>query len=504
MFRTRLPKLVALLALVTAFCWSTGAHGQSARKLLKKGNKLFATGDYKGAFQAFEAGNKKRPSPSFLRSMAFCKMKLYEHKSAQSLLEKYLRKYKRAKDRKKLTDTLKKLEDVAQTVVDLTSTPSGADIYIDAEAAGKVGQTPKKVTIEPGTHTLILRKQGFAPTTKTFTIKSRQSLTMAVVMEVPFKLDSQPSGAEVYVDKPEGKPLGKTPLTDATIAPGARTIYVKAKGYKTFVKKLDVKGAVALSAKLSLGLRIDSLPAGAVVSIDGSKIEGVTPLEAAVTPGTHKVSISLPGFKDFEKTITVSPGADASFQAKMRGGLLSMRTGPTGAKVKVGGVELGKTPLDKVPVPLGTKTVQLEHPSRRPWKKSLAFDDTTMIDAEVKLGSPSWPFWVMAGTAAAAGIAGGALGIVSLGKKNDYVELSDGQCQKGSDDPVTCPYATHDASTGLLISAGVVAAASLAYYLIWMRPSEKIARRQRAVAKRSAPSPAPRKVAAQPQLQPAL
>ncbi len=507
---TSRPKLLWLLALLTAVFSADVAHAQSARQLLTKGNKLFAAGNYEGAFAAFEAGNNKRPSPSFLRSMAFCKMKLYEHKAAKALFEQYLKTYKRAKDRKKLKRTLEKLEEVVATVVHISSTPSGADIYIDAEAAGKVGQTPKQVTIAPGAHTLFLRKAGFALTTKTFTIKSRQDVKLTVPMEVPLTIESKPSGAEVYVDKADGQPLGKTPLNDATIALGARTLFIKAKGFKTLVKKLDVKRAVSLTGadKLELGvaMRIESVPRGATVSIDGSKLEKVTPFDTAVTPGAHTITLSLAGFKDFEKTVNATPGAGLSLRAMMRGGLLTMRTGPTGAKVKLDGVELGKTPLEEVSVPLGTKTVELEHPSRRLWKKSLAFDDTTLIDAEVELGSPSWPFWVMAGTAAAAGIAGGALGLVALSKTDDYRQLDDGRCQKGMEDPVSCPYATHDASTGLLIGAGVMAAASLAYYLFWMRPSETIARRQRAAvaAKKRAPSHAPREIAGEPSPQLAL
>lgn len=479
----RLPRLLSVLVALSLFALAAPVAAQSARALLAKGNKLFAAGDYQGAFAAFSEGNKKKPSPSFLRSMAFCKLKLYQHKDAQDLLTEYLKKYKRAKDAKKLSDTLKKLDDVVATTVMIESTPPGADIYIDAEAAGRIGQTPKKVTIEPGTHTLILKKAGFSPTTKTFTVKAREAASQKIALEVPLVVTSDPAGADVFIDTLDGKSVGKTPLSEAGITLGKHKVFVKAAGYKIFSREVDVTQKLSLAAKLALGLRIDSDPAGAMVSIDGTKVEGVTPVDAEITPGAHKISLTLPGFKDFEKNVTVVAGTDASFKAELQGGLLSMRTGVTGAKVMVGGLEVGKTPLARVAVPMGSKVVKVEHPDRRGWSQALDFNDTTLIDANVTLGKPAWPFWVMAGTAAAAGIAGGALGIVSLGKTGDYEE-SGGKCGvpgKGVFDQ-TCPYATHDASTGLLISAGVVAVAATLYYFLWMRPSAKIERKARAVA----------------------
>lgn len=421
----RLPRLLSVLVALSLFAMATPVAAQSARALLAKGNKLFAAGDYQAAYLAFEAGNNKKPSPSFLRSMAFCKLKLFEHARAQELLTQYLAKYKKAKDAKKLSETLKKLEDVVATTVFIKSMPPGADIYIDAEAAGKRGRTDKKLTIEPGTHTVILRKAGFATTTKTFTVKAREQTTLALALEVPLIVTSDPPGAEVFIDKLDGKPVGKTPLpAEAGITLGKHKVFVKAAGYKIFSREVDVTAKVSLTAKLALGLRIDSTPPGATVSIDGTKVEGVTPVDAEITPGAHKISLVLPGFKDFEKSVNVVAGTDASFKAELQGGLLSMRTGVTGAKVMVGGLDIGKTPLTRVAVPMGSKVVKVEHPDRRGWSQALDFNDTTLIDANVTLGKPAWPFWVMAGTAAAAGIAGGIFGGIALSKQDTLTEYS--------------------------------------------------------------------------------
>ncbi|MCK5797510.1 MAG: PEGA domain-containing protein, partial [Deltaproteobacteria bacterium] len=473
MSRVRLHKRLFLLVLVTLLSVSTAAQGQSARQLLAKGNKLFASGDYQGAFGAFERGNTKRPSPAFLRSMAFCKMKLYEHQAAADFLTQFLKKYPKAKDLKKLRETLKKLSDVIQTTLAVASTPPGADIYIDAEAGGKVGKTPKTMTIEPGTHTVILRKAGFAVTTKTVAIKARQKLNLSIALDLPLRVVSTPPGAEVFVDSLETKPVGKTPLGDATIAPGKHTVYVRAKGYQVFEKTLDVKSAVKLTATLALGLRVDSVPAGATVSVDGAKVKGLTPTNLGITPGSHKITLRHAGFKDYEKTVAVAPGVDASFKAVLRGGLLTMRTTPAGASVMAGTVVLGKTPLTRVAVPMGRISLHVTHPGRRPWEKAIAFDDTTLVSTKLRLGAPSWPFWALAGTAAAAAIGGGIAGGIALGRKSDFHEREHvdaglpngngifGKTCNGGD----CPYGYQDATTGLLVTAGVLGAASALYYL---------------------------------------
>jgi hypothetical protein len=55
-------------------------------------------------------------------------------------------------------------------------------------------------------------------------------------------------------------------------------------------------------------VEIKSAPDGADISVDG-KFVGSTPSTVRLAPGDHKVSIEKPGFKPWERTLSVGPGA---------------------------------------------------------------------------------------------------------------------------------------------------------------------------------------------------
>lgn len=59
---------------------------------------------------------------------------------------------------------------------------------------------------------------------------------------------------------------------------------------------------------------VTSEPAGAEISVDG-KFEGSTPSKLLLTPGEHTVSVSRPGFKTWERKITVEVGAEKTVNA---------------------------------------------------------------------------------------------------------------------------------------------------------------------------------------------
>ena len=115
------------------------ARAETLRSVLTKGNQLFAAGEYKAAHDVFKTGYEKSQTPVFLRSMAFCLLKLYRHADAQALLQQYLAKFPKAQDLDKIKKTLGDLDVVVATTVRVRSTPSGADLYIDAEAATLYG-----------------------------------------------------------------------------------------------------------------------------------------------------------------------------------------------------------------------------------------------------------------------------------------------------------------------------------------------------------------------------
>jgi hypothetical protein len=468
-------------------CAAEAKPKESAQALLNRGNKAFAAGDYAAALEAFEKGYELSPSPVFLRSIGYAYLKMYKHEKARATLQEYLKKYPNQPDAKKIKDLVDGLDVVVQTKVSITSSPPGADLYFDTEAAGKVATTPFDGTIEPGKHLVILKLGSYHVTVRPFTIAPKQSLKLEIPMEAPLKVSSVPEGADVFIDGQKTS-VGKTPLT-ASIAPGKHKITIRLAGYKTWVEPVEVKppAPVSLAATLGLGIRVTSTPPGARVELDGRPLDGVTPLEESVTPGEHKVTVSLPGYKPFTQTARVAAGSDNLVDARLEGGLLTMRTDIPGATISVDGQQVGSTPTERATVPLGRHEVKVSHPDRRSWSSAVEFEDGHMIDAEVKLGGPSWPLWV-AGAATGAGIVlasvGGGLMLKARNDPNNVFK-PDGTCNVVG----MCDYKYHHMTTAGFVIGGTALAAGILYYVNWGRPRAEVRKLPVSTASPSTRSP---------------
>lgn len=463
---------------------STG-NAEDAKALLKRGNNLFSSGEYIEAYKVFEEGYKADPKPVFLRSMAFSKLKTYKHKKARELLQEYLKKFPKVKDRKKIKDLVASLDVVVQTQLSIESTPAGAKIYIDAEAAGKVGTTPTDLTIQPGKHLLILKADNYFETTQAFEIKAKESKRIKVILEVPLAVTSEPSGATVHLGAPTSASIGKTPLNKG-IKPGPQKIFVKLDGYKTYQEERNVEGGkeCRITAAMQLGIKIASTPPGATVTIDDKPVEGVTPLESGITTGSHTVVIKLAGYKPVTRQVEAAPGKVADLDVTLSGGAaLTMHTDVAGAVVKLGDRELGKTPLDGIDIPSGNRTITVSHPDRRSWSRALDFSETEAVEAQLALGRPTWPVWVAGGATVAGAVLGAITGLMAKNKAGDSANLiSDlnGNGKPDGDEPCAvgdCGQGLHHASTASFIAAGVAAAFGAVYYIVFARHKETITRK---------------------------
>ncbi len=63
-------------------------------------------------------------------------------------------------------------------------------------------------------------------------------------------------------------------------------------------------------------LEITSTPAGATVTIDGLS-RGVTPLSMGLFPGTHEVSVTMDGYKEYRSNIVTLEGQRQTIAVKL-------------------------------------------------------------------------------------------------------------------------------------------------------------------------------------------
>jgi len=146
------------------------------------------------------------------------------------------------------------------------STPPGAQIMIDGKPTNRV--TPAQFAIEKGSHTVLLRKQGFLDETITADLAPAQNFQYS----------------------PALRALGNTE--------DIRTVGK--------FNKLFGHGGDSTAGMGSIG--IHTQPKGAQVAINQRVLDKLAPLDVMLGPGNYIVDITLTGFKPVHKVVTVDKG----------------------------------------------------------------------------------------------------------------------------------------------------------------------------------------------------
>jgi serine/threonine protein kinase len=131
-------------------------------------------------------------------------------------------------------------------------------------------------------------------------------------------VESNPSGAEVYID---GYYEGTTPLTIPNILPGTYTVKITKDGYQDYTDDVYIPGGSSKTVSAELTPKFGYLTiytlSGADVYIDG-KYVGHPPIrQYELYEGYHTVKITKDGYNDYYESVYISPGASKILNAKL-------------------------------------------------------------------------------------------------------------------------------------------------------------------------------------------
>ncbi len=210
----------------------------------------------------------------------------------------------------------------------VTSSPSGASIYLDDAYQGT---TPMTVTsVATGSHTIRISRSGYQTYTGTVSVSSGSTTTVSVSLPPisssvgSLYMTSNPSGAQVYVDSTY---RGTTPTTVGSLSPGTHAVLLRLSGYSDFSGTATIYAGqtTTMSANLvqvtpttSVGtLAISSSPSAAEVYVD-NVFRGYTPLTLTdIPPGSHAITLSLAGYQNWLGNVQVSGGQTTSVQGTL-------------------------------------------------------------------------------------------------------------------------------------------------------------------------------------------
>jgi serine/threonine-protein kinase len=149
----------------------------------------------------------------------------------------------------------------------VTSTPLGANVYVDGKDSGKL--TPAQVSVDKGQHVVLVRKSGYIDETTSSQFVLAQTVTFSPTLRSLGNVD-------------DIKTVGKmNKLFGGKQAQGMGTVSIKTQ------------------------------PKGAQVAINQHMLDKPSPVDALLDPGNYVVDITLTGYVPIHKVISVDKGGKA-------------------------------------------------------------------------------------------------------------------------------------------------------------------------------------------------
>ncbi|NAT10068.1 hypothetical protein C4E22_00680 [ANME-1 cluster archaeon AG-394-G06] len=280
--------------------------------------------------------------------------------------------------------------------ISVSSTPSGATIYVEPYLGTK-GKTPNTITpVSPGDYTITLTLAGYHDWTKAVQIKGGETAYVHATLDQAIgsiSVCSTPSGADISFD---GVPINEiTPYAIQNVEPGDHTIKLTLEGYQDWKETVSVTAGKTVEIDATLtpisgSATVTSTPSGAAIYVEtysGDVYIGDTPYtDTAVAPGDYTITLTLAGYQDCTKEVQVKGGETAYIDATLdqATGSISVTSTPAGAGISFDGVPIsGITPYTIQNVDPGYHTLKLTLDGYQDWTEAVTVTagKTVGIDA---------------------------------------------------------------------------------------------------------------------------
>ncbi len=199
-------------------------------------------------------------------------------------------------------------------VIDVSTTPAGATIYLDRKDLGSVARSPRRIALAPGTYRVIASLEGYEDATAT--VEVRQGETAPVRLELwriqgLVEVEAE-AGTEVRVGDETNAVVCEAPCRFA-LPPGPHLLYFARAGYRIPPRQVVVRAEQtarvrATGTPLTGSILVTADIRDAIVEVDGQR-EGFTPVVVPnVRVGRRTVRVSLRGYLPVEREVEVVDG----------------------------------------------------------------------------------------------------------------------------------------------------------------------------------------------------
>lgn len=260
-------------------------------------------------------------------------------------------------------------EAVDEGLIKVTFRINEENVYIAKDGAAPVMSSSKMAVfkVPVGEYTFTFSKEGYSDYEVKLNVKEEKILNISLVagttvttLKLPgiLTFTSDPIGAEIYLNDQK---VGVTPYQGQLIA-GHYQLMVKKNLYHshtgTFtLNEGETKELSTITLKPKFGfIEISSNPSSADIFLDNKPL-GKTPItKIKIESGEHNIRSQYELYHTENQNIIINDGDSKkiNFQLKPAFGELDITSEPSGAKIFIDGVEVGRTPFLNKQFPSGT------------------------------------------------------------------------------------------------------------------------------------------------------
>jgi formylglycine-generating enzyme required for sulfatase activity len=273
--------------------------------------------------------------------------------------------------------------------VQLQVTPAQAQL--DVTGSWLTPRIGEQLFLRPGRYVLHAQLPGYAVRELPFEVtgKTGQSLKLALD-KLPGKLQvTVPASGTLRLSG--GEPLAVPAVLN--VSAGHHPVEINVPGYLPWSGEIEIQGegrAQTLAPTLlpnSAIVNVSSTPAGAALLLRGIAA-GTTPFSRELPAGSYALELRMPGFRPWTTDVLVKAGVPQTIgpvQLGLPDATLMVRSTPANARIMVGGVYRGQTPL-RLTLRAATETaISLTSPGYEEAQRSVRLGPATGSDLAVEL-----------------------------------------------------------------------------------------------------------------------
>lgn len=288
------------------------------------GAERYRARDYRGALEHFLASNRLVRNRNVLFNIARSYEQLGRFPDAHRYFSLALEGETDAAARDNISSALQRIApNVA--VLQVTTEPPGATIYIDRRDLGSRGTAPRSLAFAPGTARVIAELEGYE-TVSSSPVALRQGSVIPVALRLrrivgTLGVEANVANAQVRVDL-DNAPVACAAPCDLDLAPGRHTLILSADGYRTARREVVIEAQRRASTRVELVAQTGSVVVnaderGALVEVDG-RPAGFTPAVLDLPVGRRRVRVSMEGFRAVDQELAVDATAQRTLDVQLR------------------------------------------------------------------------------------------------------------------------------------------------------------------------------------------